>query len=105
MAQTSTGDTGAGAFSSTCTSFQFLLLAIGLHSWIETRSPSLHSSFGSCAFQRVERFTFLPFIGCLTLRSTSTVMVLSILLLTTRPTTTLGFFSSLMTWPAGASTY
>src|ERR1700676_4703635 len=75
----------ARARSTTRTSTHDLRRDIGRHGLIETVSPSLHSLFSSCASSLVVRRTYLPYIGCLTRRSTETAMVLSILLLTTLP--------------------
>src|SRR5213083_2816948 len=52
---------------------------------ISTRSPSLHSLASSWAWYFADFMTILPYKGCLTRRSTSTVTVLFILSLTTRP--------------------
>src|SRR5690348_1956032 len=54
-------------------------------------SPVLQALSASCACSLVERRMYLPYSACLTWRSTSTVMVLSILLLTTRPSTVCSF--------------
>src|SRR5690349_16470377 len=67
------------------TTRQFLVFDNGAHSVMRTRSPSLHSPFSSCACTLVERRTTLPYSGCCTWRSSSTVTVFVILLLTTRP--------------------
>src|SRR5258708_12054141 len=75
----------ARARSTTRTSTHDLRRDIGRHGLIETVSPSLHSLFSSCASSLVVRRMYLPYIGCLTRRSTDTAMVLSILLLTTLP--------------------
>src|SRR5882672_3500848 len=75
----------ARARSTTRTSNQDLRRDIGRHGLIDTVSPSLHSLFSSCASNLVVRRMYLPYIGCLTKRSTDTAMVLSILLLTTLP--------------------
>src|SRR5690606_14772652 len=72
---------------------QFLVLAIGALSTPRTVSPSLQEFSASCACSLVERRMYLPYSACLTWRSTSTVTVLSILLLTTRPSTVRSFFS------------
>src|ERR1700688_4651600 len=75
----------ARARSTTRTSTHDLRRDIGRHGLIETVSPSLHSLFSSCASSLVVRRTYLPYIGCLTRRSTDTATVLSILVLTTLP--------------------
>src|ERR1700682_3118551 len=75
----------ARARSTTRTSTHDLRRDIGRHGLIETVSPSLHSLFSSCASSLVVRRMYLPYIGCLTRRSTETATVLSILLLTTLP--------------------
>src|ERR1700692_1142576 len=75
----------ARARSTTRTSTHDLRRDIGRHGLIETVSPSLHSLFSSCASSLVVRRMYLPYIGCLTRRSTDTATVLSILLLTTLP--------------------
>src|SRR6202162_3397508 len=77
----------ARARSTTRTSTHDLRRDIGRHGLIETVSPSLHSLFSSCASSLVVRRMYLPYIGCLTRRSTETATVLSILLLTTLPGT------------------
>src|SRR5580700_7087359 len=73
------------ARSTTRTSIHDLRRDIGRHGLIDTVSPSLHSLLSSCASSLVVRRMYLPYIGCLTRRSTDTAMVLSILLLTTLP--------------------
>src|ERR671913_2241617 len=70
---------------------QFLVFDIGAHSAMRTTSPSLQALSASWAWSLVERRMYLPYSACLTWRSTSTVMVLSILLLTTRPSTVCSF--------------
>src|ERR1700730_12801711 len=75
----------ARARSTTRTSTHDLRRDIGRHGLIDTVSPSLHSLPSSCASNFVVRRTYLPYIGCLTRRSTETAIVLSILLLTTLP--------------------
>src|SRR6266851_8230825 len=75
----------ARARSTTRTSTHDLRRDIGRHGLIETVSPSLHSLFSSCASSLVVLRMYLPYIGCLTRRSTDTATVLSILLLTTLP--------------------
>src|SRR5450631_919309 len=75
----------ARARSTTRTSIHDLRRDIGRQGLIDTVSPSLHSLFASCANSLVVRRTYLPYIGCLTRRSTETAIVLSILLLTTLP--------------------
>src|SRR5207342_3788974 len=75
--------------ATTSTTRQFLVLDIGRHSVRRTTSPSLQELSSSCACSLVERRMYLPYSACLTRRSTSTVTVLSILLLTTRPSTVL----------------
>src|SRR6478609_635405 len=75
--------------ATTSTTRQFLVLDIGRHSVTRTTSPSLHEFSSSCACSLVERRRYLPYSACLTWRSTRTVTVLSILLLTTRPSTVL----------------
>src|ERR1700693_1531258 len=75
----------ARARSTTRTSIQDLRRDIGRHGLIDTVSPSLHSLVSSCASNLVVRRMYLPYIGCLTRRSTETAMVLSILVLTTLP--------------------
>src|SRR3984893_111414 len=75
----------ARARSTTRTSTHDFRRDIGRHGLIETVSPSLHSLFSSCANSLVVRRMYLPYIGCLTRRSTDTATVLSILLLTTLP--------------------
>src|SRR5882757_248118 len=75
----------ARARSTTRTSIHDLRRDIGRHGLIDTVSPSLHSLPSSCASNFVVRRTYLPYMGCLTRRSTETAMVLSILLLTTLP--------------------
>src|SRR5690606_33545732 len=77
----------------TSTTRQFLVFDIGAISVIRTTSPSLQELSASCACSLVERRMYLPYSACLTWRSTSTVTVLSILLLTTRPSTVRSFFS------------
>src|SRR5581483_6327525 len=76
-----------GARSSTFTSRQVLVFDSGRHCSINTRSPSFESLFSSCACSLVRRLTYLPYTGCRTRRSICTVIVLCILLLTTRPLT------------------
>ena len=63
----------------------FLRLLIGRHSTIATVSPSRHAPSSSCAMSFVVRRMNLPYAGCLTSRSTDTVTLFCILLLTTRP--------------------
>src|SRR5882757_1390825 len=75
----------ARARSTTRTSIHDLRRDIGRHGLIDTVSPSLHSLPSSCASNLVVRRMYLPYMGCLTRRSTDTAMVLSILLLTTLP--------------------
>src|ERR1700693_4344735 len=75
----------ARARSTTRTSIHDFRRDIGRHGLIDTVSPSLHSLPSSCASNLVVRRTYLPYMGCLTRRSTETAMVLSILLLTTLP--------------------
>src|SRR3569833_2391547 len=75
----------ATARSTISTRRQALVLAKGRHWAMVTRSPCLHSLVSSWAWIFVERRTYLPYIGCGTLRSTHTVMVLFIMSLTTRP--------------------
>src|SRR6188508_2283352 len=75
--------------ATTSTTRQFLVLDIGRHSVRRTTSPSLQELSSSCACSLLERRMYLPYSACLTRRSTSTVTVLSILLLTTRPSTVL----------------
>src|SRR5690606_14096343 len=77
----------------TSTTRQFLVFDIGAISVIRTTSPSLQELSASCACSLVERRMYLPYSACLTWRSMSTVTVLSILLLTTRPSTVRSFFS------------
>src|SRR5690606_34352737 len=69
------------------TTRQFLVFDIGAISVSRTTSPSLQALSASWAWSLVERRMYLPYSACLTWRSTSTVTVLSILLLTTRPST------------------
>src|SRR5210317_79737 len=69
------------------TTAQDLFLEIRLHSEIATRSPGLHSFAASCASTLLVRRMYLPYTGCLMRRSIATETVLSILSLTTRPTT------------------
>src|SRR5689334_24631322 len=71
------------------TTRQFLVFESGRHSVTRTRSPSLQELASSWACSLVERRRYLPYSACLTWRSTRTVTVLSILLLTTRPSTVL----------------
>ncbi|CFP69088.1 Uncharacterised protein [Bordetella pertussis] len=59
---------------------------MGRPSAISTVSPSLYWFDSSCALYLAERMMILPKMGCLTRRSTRTTTVLSILLLTTLPT-------------------
>src|SRR5690606_10605740 len=73
------------------TTRQFLVLDIGAHSATRTKSPVLQAFSASWACSLVERRMYLPYSSCLTWRSTSTVTVLSILLLTTRPSTVCSF--------------
>src|SRR6267142_5374991 len=75
----------ARAFSSNLAIRHALVLESGRHSSIRTRSPSPHSFFSSWAWYFFERVRIFPYIGWVTRRSTSTVTVLSILSLTTRP--------------------
>src|ERR1700675_4054234 len=75
----------ARARSTTRTSIHDLRRDIGRQGLIDTVSPSLHSLLSSCARRLVVRRMYLPYIGCLTRRSTETAMVLSILVLTTLP--------------------
>src|SRR5690606_823703 len=75
------------------TTRQFLVLDIGAISTTRTVSPSLQEFSASWACSLVERRMYLPYSACLTWRSMSTVTVLSILLLTTRPSTVRSFFS------------
>src|SRR5258705_13339331 len=75
----------ARARSTTRTSTHDLRRDMGRHGLIETVSPSLHSLFSSCASSLGVRRMYLPYIGCLTRRSTDKATVLSILLLTTLP--------------------
>src|SRR5206468_1756673 len=74
------------AFSSTLSTRHALVLDSLRVATISTRSPSLHSLASSCAWYFADFVTILPYSACLTRRSTSTVTVLSILSLTTRPT-------------------
>src|SRR5690606_13963824 len=80
---------------------QFLVLDIGATSFTRTTSPSLQELSASWAWSLVERRMYLPYSACLTWRSTSTVTVLSILLLTTRPSTVRSAFSVLLSVMAG----
>src|SRR3546814_7251850 len=73
------------------TTRQFLVLDSGAHSATRTKSPVLQAFSASWACSLVERRMYLPYSACLTWRSTSTVTVLSILLLTTRPSTVCSF--------------
>src|SRR3546814_7689520 len=66
---------------------QFLVFDIGAISTTRTTSPSLQLLSASWAWSLLERRMYLPYSACLTWRSTSTVTVLSILLLTTRTST------------------
>src|SRR5690606_13120229 len=75
------------------TTRQFLVLDIGAISTTRTVSPSLQELSASWACSLLERRMYLPYSACLTWRSTRTVTVLSILLLTTRPSTVRSFFS------------
>src|SRR5579875_2186065 len=75
----------SAARASTSTTRKCLVLEIGRHSAIRTRSPSRHSPFSSCACSRVERRSSLPYRPCWPRRSTSTVTVFCALLLVTRP--------------------
>src|SRR5690554_4846661 len=75
------------------TTRQFLVLDIGAISTTRTVSPSLQEFSASCVCSLVERRMYLPYSACLTWRLMSTVTVLSILLLTTRPSTVRSFFS------------
>src|SRR5690606_12975655 len=77
------------------TTRQFLVFEIGATSTRRTMSPSFAEFSASWAWSLVERRMYLPYSACLTLRSTRTVTVLSILLLTTRPWTVFCFFSLL----------
>src|SRR5690606_26859423 len=75
------------------TTRQFLVLDIGAISTTRTVSPSLQEFSASWACSLLERRMYLPYSACLTWRSTRTVTVLSILLLTTRPSTVRSFLS------------
>src|SRR3546814_14507780 len=66
---------------------QFLVFDIGAISTTRTTSPSLQLLSASWAWRLLDRRMYLPYSACLTWSSTSTVTVLSILLLTTRPST------------------
>src|SRR3546814_14110402 len=79
--------THSAARVTTSTTRQFLDLDKGRHSATRTRSPSLQTLLSSWACSLVERRRYLPYSACLICRSTSTVTVLSILLLITRPST------------------
>src|SRR5574337_596787 len=99
---------GAGcACARISTSFQALWREIGRQGAITTVSPSWQAFCSSCALILVRRRRILPYSGCVTTRSTTTVMVLSILLLSTRPVTVRsGFTAALLVvicplpWPA-----
>src|SRR5690606_41506292 len=69
---------------STWVTTQDLVFEIGRDSRIWTVSPSLQG-ISTCAWYFSERTMYLPKIGCLTRRSTSTVTVFCILLLITHP--------------------
>src|SRR5690606_28797853 len=66
--------------------FHVLVLEIGRVSSMRTVSPGLNSLPSSCAWYFFERRMIFPYSGCFTLRSTSTVTVLSVLSETTVPT-------------------
>src|SRR5690606_28359272 len=68
------------------TTVQDLDLEMGRPSAISTVSPSLYWLASSCALYLAVRFTSLPSTGCFTRVWTLTTTVLSILLLTTLPT-------------------
>ncbi|AAW76826.1 hypothetical protein XOO3572 [Xanthomonas oryzae pv. oryzae KACC 10331] len=87
------------------TTRQFLVLDIGAISVTRTTSPSLQALSASCACSLVERLMYLPYRACLTWRSTNTVTVLSILLLTTRPSTVRSVCFSLLSLIAAVLTW
>src|SRR5438552_2850529 len=89
----------ARAFSISLAIRHALVLEIGRHSSITTKSPSPHSFFSSWAWYFFERVTIFPYIGWVTRRSTSTVTVLSILSLTTRPVSVRVVLASLISLP------
>src|SRR5437867_7287735 len=89
----------ARAFSTSLAIRHALVLEIGRHSSITTKSPSPHSFFSSWAWYFFERVTIFPYIGWVTRRSTNTVTVLSILSLTTRPVSVRVVLASLISLP------
>src|SRR5256885_14651971 len=89
----------ARAFSTSLAIRHALVLEIGRHSSIMTKSPSPHSFFSSWAWYFFERVTIFPYIGWVTRRSTNTVTVLSILSLTTRPVSVRVVLASLISLP------
>src|SRR5512139_3052091 len=94
------------AASITRVTAQVLVRDSGRDSAISTTSPSLIAFVSSCAWYLFDFTMYLPYSGCFTRRSTSTVTVFSILLLTTSPTRVRvrGFFSAFI-WrrPSGSA--
>src|SRR5690554_4844509 len=80
------------AFCKTSTILHLLDLLRGRVSIILTISPICASLFSSCAWNFFDFFTNFPYLGCLNLRSTVTVMVFSILSLETTPVLVLRCF-------------
>src|SRR5687767_14439821 len=76
-------------FSTRRVTFQALVLEIGRHSAISTRSPSPNCPSSTCAWYFRERVMVLPMSASRTRRSTRTTTVFCILLLVTRPTSVL----------------
>src|SRR5690625_6063995 len=71
------------ALSIISTNLQDFLLDRGVVDMMRTTSPMLASLFSSCGMYLVVLVINLPYISCFTCRSTATVILLSIRLLTT----------------------
>src|SRR4051812_11044612 len=74
------------AACSTRSTTQDLVLEIGRHSAISTRSPCLDALVSSCTCRIVCLRRYLPYLGCLTEKLIATLRVLSRLSDSTTPT-------------------
>src|SRR5947209_20608959 len=85
LGRAGSGDQTSMAFSTRRVATQFLVLEIGLLSWISITSPVWYSPLSSWAWYFDDFITIFPYSGCITRRSTRTVTVLARLSLTTLP--------------------
>src|SRR3989344_8152347 len=84
----------SAATAATClpTTLKCLSFEIGAVSLRKTTSPIAHVFPASCAFRRLVRKRYLPYLGCLMYLSTSTTTVSFIAVETTLPVTSRSFF-------------